>query len=238
VVLCYGDSNTHGTMPMATLEDMGRFGPAERWPGVLAVELGPGWRVVEEGLPGRTTVYPDPISGVHKNGLALLPAALESHRPLDAVVLMLGTNDLKHRFQVPPVEIGESVGLLVHLIRHSYTGPDGAQPAILLVAPPPVLEAGCLAEIFEGGAAKSQRLAAAYAGIAARHGCGFLDAGALIASSPLDGVHFDAATHAALGRAVAGALRGLLPWARRGPRQPSRKKRTISAEASGPDGSV
>ncbi len=77
VVLCYGDSNTHGTMPMATLGEMGRFGPAERWPGVLGAELGVGWRVVEEGLPGRTTVYPDPISGVHKNGLALLPAALE-----------------------------------------------------------------------------------------------------------------------------------------------------------------
>ena len=110
VVLCYGDSNTHGTMPMATLDDMGRFGAAERWPGVLAAELGSGWRVVEEGLPGRTTVYPDPISGVHKNGLSVLPAALESHRPLDVVVVMLGTNDLKHRFQVPPVEIGESVG--------------------------------------------------------------------------------------------------------------------------------
>ena len=82
-------------MPMATLEDAGRWGPAERWPGVLAAELGAGWRVVEEGLPGRTTVYPDPIAGVHKNGLALLPAALESHRPIDLVVLMLGTNDLQ-----------------------------------------------------------------------------------------------------------------------------------------------
>jgi lysophospholipase L1-like esterase len=209
VALCYGDSNTHGTLPMATLEDMGRLGPAERWPGVLAAELGAGWRVVEEGLPGRTTVYPDPISGAHKNGLALLPAALESHRPIDVVVLMLGTNDLKHRFQVPPVEIGDSVGLLVHLIRHSYMGPGGAHPAILLVAPPPVLEAGCLAEIFEGGAAKSARLAAAYADVARRHGCGFLDAGEAIASSPLDGVHFDAAEHGKLGRAVAAALRAM-----------------------------
>lgn len=206
VVLAYGDSNTHGTMPMASLEDMGRFGPAERWPGVAAAALGEGWRVIEEGLPGRTTVYPDPVSGVHKNGLAVLPAILESHRPLDAVVLMLGTNDLKQRFQVPPVEIGESVGLLLHHIRHSYTGPGLAQPRMLLVAPPPVLEAGCLAEIFAGGAAKSHRLAATYAAIARRHGAAFLDAGAVIASSPLDGVHFDAAEHARLGRAVAEAL--------------------------------
>ena len=154
-------------MPMATLEDAGRWGPAERWPGVLAAELGAGWRVVEEGLPGRTTVYPDPVAGVHKNGLALLPAALESHRPIDLVVLMLGTNDLKQRFAVPPVEIGELVSALLHLIRHSYMGPEGGQPRMLLVAPPPVEEAGCLAEIFAGGAGEG---AAAGRGLRAGRG--------------------------------------------------------------------
>jgi lysophospholipase L1-like esterase len=174
---------------------------------VLAAELGAGWRVVEEGLPGRTTVHPDPVSGVHKNGLAFLPGILESHRPLDWVVIMLGTNDLKHRFAVPPVEIGESVSQLVLYTRHSYMGPGATQPRILLIAPPPVLEAGCLAEVFAGGAAKSRRLAETYANIARRHGCGFLDAGTVIVSSPLDGVHFDAAEHAKLGKAVAAALR-------------------------------
>jgi lysophospholipase L1-like esterase len=209
MVLVYGDSNSHGTVPMATLEDMGRFGPKERWPGVLATALGDGWLVREEGLPGRTTVHPDPISGAHKNGYAVLPAILESHRPIDVVVLMLGTNDLKHRFQVPVVEIAESVAALVHAIRHSYCGPGLSQPEVLLVAPPPILEAGCLAEIFEGGAAKSHRLAAAYAAVARRHGATFLNAGEVIASSPLDGVHFDAEEHAKLGRAVADALAGM-----------------------------
>lgn len=209
VVLTYGDSNTHGTMPMATLEAMGRFGPAERWPGVLAAELGAGWRVVEEGLPGRTTVHPDPVEGVHKDGLALLPGILESHRPLDFVVFMLGTNDLKQRFAVPPVDIGESVSRLVHYTRHSYTGPEEAQPKILLVAPPPVLEAACFAEMFAGGAVKSQAFAATYAGVARRHGCGFLDAGGVIVSSPLDGIHFEASEHAKLGAAVAAALRDM-----------------------------
>jgi lysophospholipase L1-like esterase len=206
-VLVYGDSNSHGTAPMATLEDMVRFWPEERWPGVLAAELGDGWLVREEGLPGRTTVYPDPVSGAHKNGLAVLPAILESHRPIDVVALMLGTNDLKHRFQAPVVEIAESASVLVHVIRHSYCGPGMGQPAVLLIAPPPVLEAGCLAEIFEGGAVKSQRFAEAYAGVARRHGCAFLDAGGVIASSPLDGVHFDEGEHGKLGRAVAAALR-------------------------------
>ena len=207
VLLCYGDSNTHGTVPMETLEDMNRFDPAERWPGVLAAALGAGWQVVEAGLPGRTTVHPDPVSGAHKNGLAVLPAVLESHRPIDLVVLMLGTNDLKWRFQVPPVEIGESVSALVRTIHHSAAGPGGAAPAVLLVAPPAVFETGCLAEIFAGAAAKSQALPAVYAGIARRHGIGFLDAATVIASSPRDGVHFEVADHLKLGRAIAAAVR-------------------------------
>lgn len=209
VILTYGDSNTHGTAPMETLEDTGRFGPGERWPGVLAAELGAGWRVVEEGLPGRTTVLPDPIEGVHKNGLAVLPAILESHLPVDLVVLMLGTNDLKWRFQVPAIEIGESVSALVRALHHSVAGSGGKPPAVLLVAPPPVLEAGCLADIFAGAAEKSRRLAEVYGGIARRHGIAMLDAGTVIRSSPVDGVHFEAAEHAKLGRAVAAKVREL-----------------------------
>lgn len=207
VVLCYGDSNTHGTAPMATLEDLGRLGPAERWPGVLAAELGAGWRVIEEGLPGRTTVHPDPVSGAHKSGIAVLPAILESHRPIDLVAIMLGTNDFKARFQVPPVEIADSIERLVLTVRTSFCGPGAGAPDVLAICPPPVLEAGCLAEIFEGGAARSARLAGFLAPVAARRGAGFLDAGEVIASSPLDGVHFDAAEHGRLGRAVAGAVR-------------------------------
>ena len=209
VVLAYGDSNTHGTMPMATLEDDGRFGPAERWPGVCAAALGSGYRVVEEGLPGRTTVHPDPIEGVYKNGLAILPAILESHRPIDLVVLMLGTNDLKQKFSVPPLEIGQAVSLLLHTIRHSYMGPAAGQPRLLLVAPMPIVETGCLAEMFAGGQAKSQRLAEVYAGVAARHGAEFLDAGTVISVSPLDGIHFDAEAHAALGKAIAAKIEAM-----------------------------
>jgi lysophospholipase L1-like esterase len=209
VVLCYGDSNTHGTRPMATLEDMGRHGPAERWPGVLAADLDAGWRVIEEGHPGRTTVHPDPVAGAHKCGAAILPAVLESHRPIDVVVMMLGTNDLKTRFQVPPVEIAVSVEKLALAVRQSFCGPGLGAPALLIVAPPPIDEAGCLAEIFAGGAAKSRRLAGFYANVAARQGAAFLDAGAVIAVDPLDGVHFGAAAHAALGRAIASAVRSM-----------------------------
>src|SRR6185312_8487577 len=115
-VLCFGDSNTHGTRPMVSLEDDSRFDRSTRWPGVVEARLGDGWRVVEEGLPGRTTVHDDPIEGFHKNGQRYLQACLESHKPLDAIVLMLGTNDLKARFNLPASDIAAGAGVLLGII--------------------------------------------------------------------------------------------------------------------------
>jgi lysophospholipase L1-like esterase len=208
VVLCYGDSNTHGTAPMDSLADRRRLARAERWPGVLAAELGAGWHVIEEGLPGRTTVHPDPVEGEWKNGLAVLPAILDSHFPIDLVVLMLGTNDLKPRFNVPPVQIGTSIERLLRTVRASEAGPGGAAPRVLLIAPAPVVEEGSLAEVFAGGPARAG-LAGPYAEAARRHGAAFLDAAPVWTVSPVDGVHFDAAEHGKLGRAVAAVVRGM-----------------------------
>ena len=78
-LLLFGDSNTHGTMPMADLSDTGRFGRGERWAGRLQ-ELLPEWEVIAEGHPGRTTLHDDPVEGPHRNGLTVLPALLETHR--------------------------------------------------------------------------------------------------------------------------------------------------------------
>lgn len=195
---------------MRDLQDVRRLGPAERWPGRMAAALGAGWQVIEEGHPGRTTVHPDPVEGAHKNGLAVLPAILESHRPVDRIILMLGTNDLKARFSVTPLDIALAVEKLVQTVTGSEAGPGGGPPAVLLVSPPPIRETGCLAEMFEGGEAKSRRLASLYAEVAARSGIGFLDAGAVAATDATDGIHLNAEAHEALGLAVAGTLAALI----------------------------
>ncbi len=207
VVMCFGDSNTHGTPPMPGLDAMARFDAATRWPRVMASALAPEWEVVEEGHPGRTTLHDDPIEGAHRNGLTVLPALLESHRPIDLVILKLGTNDLKPRFSVHAPEIALSLERLIGVIRASEAGPARAAPQVLLVIPPPVTETGCLAEIFEGAAAKSARLGAACRAMAARAGVPVVDAGGLIAVSPLDGIHYDASAHRQLGLALADAVR-------------------------------
>jgi lysophospholipase L1-like esterase len=209
-LLLYGDSNTHGTMPAPHLGFDGRFGRDERWAGRLA-KLLPEWEVIAEGHPGRTTVHDDPIEGAHRNGLTVLPAILESHKPLDVVLLMLGTNDLKERFSVNAGDIALSLERLVRVIRTSGAGPGGGAPGVLLVAPPPIVETGCLAGMFAGGAAKSQALAAEIAAAAARAGVPSLDAGAVVKVSPIDGIHYDAEANPVLAKAFAAAIRAHFP---------------------------
>ena len=201
--VCFGDSNTHGTLPMHSMEDRRRLGPEKRWPGVAKRLLGDGWNLVEEGLPGRTTVHDDPIEGAHKNGRLALPMVLETHRPIDFLVIKLGTNDLKQRFSVTAWDIAASAGKLVEMAMASDCGRDFGPPQVLLVAPAPVLETGCLAEMFTGGAAKSQAFGVRYRETAGDLGCRFLDAGMVMASSLVDGIHFDELAHGALGEAIA-----------------------------------
>jgi lysophospholipase L1-like esterase len=209
-LLLYGDSNTHGTMAMPDFGSDGRFDRDERWAGRLA-RLLPDWEVIAEGHPGRTTVHDDPIEGAHRNGLRVLLAVLESHKPVDVVLLMLGTNDLKERFSVNAGDIALSLERLVRVIRTSETGPGGAAPGVLLVAPPPIEEVGALATMFAGGAAKSRGLGAEVKAAAERAGVSFLDAGRLIKVSPVDGIHYDADANPILAEAFAAAIRAHFP---------------------------
>ncbi len=208
-ILCFGDSNTHGTRAMRDMADRRRFAPAERWPSVMAAALGAGWDVIAEGHPGRNAVFDDPVEGAHKNGLAALPVMLESHRPLDLVIVMLGTNDLKARFSVPASDIAIGLERLVLAIRQSDAGPAGAAPLVLLAAPVPILETGFLAPMFEGGAAKSRALVPLLADVAARQGAGFVDLGPVAEVDSLDGIHLTARAQAAIGAAMAGAVGGM-----------------------------
>ncbi|HVJ42017.1 MAG TPA: SGNH/GDSL hydrolase family protein [Dongiaceae bacterium] len=209
-VLCYGDSNTYGTMPMTSREAEGRYPVDRRWTAVLGRELGAGWTVVVEGLPGRTTVHDDPIEGAHKNGGRYLLPCLQSHRPLDAVVLMLGTNDLKARFSLPAEDIADGIGALLEIVAGAAAGSAGRTPRILLVAPPPLARLDMFAGMFTGGTEKSLRLAGLYAALAARRGVEFLDTSQVIRSSDVDGIHFDADALEPLGQVIAGRLRQML----------------------------
>jgi lysophospholipase L1-like esterase len=201
VILCYGDSNTHGTRPMPNLDGAGRFDHDARWPSVMGAALGAGYEVINEGHPGRTTVHDDPMEGPWRNGLTILPSILESHKPLDMVIVKLGTNDLKNCFHVSAADIAFCLDRMVRLIQ-GFT-----EARVLIVAPPPILEVGCLAEMFAGGGLKSQALAGEIRAMTERLGVGFFDAGGVIEVSPVDGIHYGPEAQVALGLALAEAVR-------------------------------
>ncbi len=222
VILCYGDSNTWGFDPATRL----RFPEEVRWPNVLQRDLGDGYRVIAEGLNARTTVWDDPLEESRNGKTYLLPCLL-SHRPIDLVVLMLGTNDLKMRFSVSAVEIGRGIGVLLDIIARSGAGPYdpgildrpvvrdapaplGGAAKVLVLSPPPLSEIADMGERFEGGLEKSRKLRDTYRRQAELHGCSFFDAGEVATSSDLDGLHLEVSSNAALGRAVAERARRIL----------------------------
>ena len=204
-ILCYGDSNTWGYDPAT----QGRFPADARWTGVLQCELGDEYLVIEEGLNGRTTVWDDPIEG-YKNGKTYLIPCLASQRPLDLVIIMLGTNDLKKRFSLPAYDIANGAAVLVDVVQKSAAGRDGQAPPVLLMAPPPTTTLTDFAEMFEGAASKSQRFSRHFQRVSDEKGCYLLDTRHHVESSEMDGIHLEAGEHAKLGRAVTKAVRNIL----------------------------
>jgi len=204
-ILCFGDSNTWGYATIPRPDE--RYAPGERWPGVLAGRLGANWSVVAEGLNGRTAVHPDPVEGLWLDASAYLLPCLKSHKPLDAVAILLGTNDLKARFGMPAGDIARGIGVLLQIVKFSQTGPNASAPKALAICPPPFFQnfgqRQDFEEMFAGGYEKSLRLAPHYEAIAKEHGAAFLDAGKVIKSSAFDGIHWDKDAQAALGDAVA-----------------------------------
>ena len=209
VLLTFGDSNTHGTPPMSDRETYARFDSRTRWPRLAQATLGPEWELVEEGLPGRTAQFDDPGMDGLMNGHPALRQALQSHGPIDVLTIMLGTNDVKTRFGASAEVVMAGIAGLLDLATGAEMQTRHGGFKVLLICPPPVVEVGVLKADFWGAAAKAADLPPLYRAVAESRGAGFLDAGSVIAVSPLDGVHFEAEAHAALAGAVAAAVRSL-----------------------------
>lgn len=135
VILCYGDSNTWGYNP-ATAK---RFPREIRWTGRLQALLGKEYVVIEEGLNSRTVVWDDPVNG-YRSGFSYLIPCLDSQKPVDLVIVMLGTNDTQERFQLNGFNIARSMRRILDAIEISRSGPNETAPKVLLVAPPHILD--------------------------------------------------------------------------------------------------
>lgn len=207
-VLCYGDSLTWGYDPLT----VGRHPHGDRWPSVLGAALGPQVNVIAEGLNGRTTAYDDHLADAERNGVKLLPSVLESHKPLDLVILLLGTNDMKRGIAGTAIGATKGIDRLVKLIRHHDWGFGFEVPEILIVSPPAICETSNVhfAAMFRGALEESAMLASFYRDLVDETGCGFFDAGSVSQTSPLDGIHLDADNTRAIGRGIEPVVRMLL----------------------------
>ena len=201
-VVCFGDSNTYGHNPV----NGDRLPESVRWPCLLQNLLGDGYKVIEEGLNGRTTVFDDPNDD-WKNGV------LCTHRPVDYLVIMLGTNDMKTVYNASLDEIAAGLNEIVQRAEKVMDLKQGYVPKILVVSPPEIstdILTGPFRDSFnEVSIDKSKRLAEYYKRVADKHGCGFLDAKQYIKPSVEDGLHLDPAGHKGLAEAVSEAIKKL-----------------------------
>lgn len=196
-VLCFGDSNTYGLKP----DGNGRFDKTERWTGILSEMLGhKDYEVIEEGLVGRTTVFED-STRLGRNGSKLLPVLLESHDPVDTVVLMLGTNDCKTVYKASSKLIGRGTEILLKQIRA-----NNPMAEILLLSPiylgEQVWKEEFDPEFDEKSVVTSKELKAVFQKLAEEFDCMFLAASDVAKPSETDQEHMDLENHRFLAEAI------------------------------------
>ena len=212
-LLCFGDSNTWGYSP----EDGTRFPPDVRWTGVLQKSLGNDYQIIEEGLNGRTT-FINEDERPFRSGSDVLPIILESHRPLDLVVIMLGTNDLKVEFNLTIGDITQGVKTLCEMVINSeYL--EKQPPEILLISPTLIGDyvipefdevISSDKEFFDKARKQSFQFAEHYEKAASELGIHFLDAAKIVNPSKSEGVHWDAEQHILFGKKIGKVIERIL----------------------------
>ena len=169
-ILCYGDSNTWGYIPGT---DYQRFSKEERWTGVLQRMIGDKFEIIEEGLNSRTLISVDKRKDKEgRSGAEYLLPCLDTHDPIDLVIIMLGTNELKTEYYRNPKEIGEIFEeIFVKKIISRKSVCRNTTPKLLIITPPLITKEN---PKFIGGKEKSEKLNDIYEDIAIRNECEFM----------------------------------------------------------------
>ena len=211
-ILVFGDSNTwgyhpHNKNPFAPFE---RWGDSIRWTSVLQNRLGDGFDVMVDGLCGRTASAKDDIEDYTCGKEQIIPS-LRSHSPLDLLIIMLGSNDLKTRYGYTAYDVAHSVGMVVEKALQAPDAFEQSQPEVLLICPPPLgnLDRSFFAFEFAGSEAKSKELPPFFELIAAQYHTALLNAGEFVRFSDIDGLHLESDQHLKLGEAVAAKVKSL-----------------------------
>jgi len=211
-ILAYGDSLTYGANP----EPGGpRHAYDDRWPSVLERGLAGTVRVIAEGLGGRTTAFDDWTADADRNGARVLPTLLSSHAPLDLVIFMLGTNDLKPAINGSALMASFGIRRLIQLTRGHFAMLNEAVPEILLISPPLVCdtENADMLRLFGGldhAFGEARQFSEHYSKRAAEWSGHFFDAATVAKPDPRDGIHLDADNTRAIGEALVPLVKQVL----------------------------
>lgn len=201
-ILCFGDSNTYGYSPV----DGQRYGDDINWPGVLGKLLGDKFEVINEGKNGRTIAFDDPYNE-GCNGLSDIGACLDQHEPLDLVIIMLGTNDLKVYFDSNPQAVASNLKKMCEVVQEKTD-------ARLIIVSPTLL--GDQIEFsplhLEFGRTQvdySFELAPAFEQVAKAVGAEFIDLAMVAMSSDVDCLHLMPEEHKKVAQAMRDKVMGI-----------------------------
>lgn len=208
-ILCYGDSNTWGNIPGSMNKELmlaSRYPRDSRWPGILQDLLGKDYNVIEAGLNGRNTAFDETrVIRPSRNGLATLPLILETHYPINLVIFMLGTNDVKKEYNASPEKISENMLNLIQTVKRSHFADDFKAPEIMLICPAPIrfIDVEPFNAFYDQeSASKSKTLSEYYSRLAEDENCLYLDAAQFITVSDTDGIHFEPESHKKLAHGI------------------------------------
>ena len=208
-IVCYGDSNTWGFHP----ETWGRYPHEERWTTLLQEKLGSDYLVIPEGLNSRTTAFDPAGDEAWKNGLYAISPVIGTHKPIDILLFMLGTNDCKFTQNVTAEEIAAGMDQLLTQAEKTCKEVQGDTPVMIVVAPPailPDLEGTSFEKEFDvTSSEKSIELAQYYEEVAKKHNCIFIKATNQAEISPIDGVHLTTNGHAQLAEIIYSEIHNL-----------------------------
>ena len=189
-ILCYGDSNTWGAKPE---NKNSRYGEGERYTSILQNMLGEDYLVLNEGLCSRTLDSDDiKLPKGNRNGLLFFAPCVMTHDPIDYLVLFLGSNELKEKFNKSAEDIAHTLQeKYIKFLQNDLSKELLKQPKIILIAPG-VISKDCF--LNTGGAyEKSLKFNDSYKKVAENTGCYFVDNRGILPGE--DGLHLAITSH-------------------------------------------
>ncbi|MBQ4283356.1 MAG: GDSL family lipase [Lachnospira sp.] len=198
-ILCIGDSNTWGYNPVNGQRH------ENRWTKMLS-KMMPENDIIEEGLNGRTILSIDPIFP-ERQGIASLKMLLMSHKPVDLVIIMLGTNELKNIFPCNAEYIADGIRQFIDIIKNPDMWQRFSVPEILIISPVLVREelitnGDVFGDMDERSVTESKKLAKVIAEVCKESSVEFMNAAQYAVASVVDNIHMDEDNHKKLAEAI------------------------------------